>query len=89
MRWDRIMGKIFNVQNKDFPFADYMKLNAERILNCIGKGGVEGDIGSFSNLKAFLRDNDDGSQEYRAWVNEFVQMLKDHRFYHLYSLETL
>lgn len=87
MRW--IMGKIFNVQNKDFPFADYMKLNAERILNCIGKGGVEGDIGSFSNLKAFLKDNDDGSQEYRAWVNEFVQMLKDSGFYRMYSLETL
>lgn len=86
MRWDFIMHKIFDVQNKDFPFADYMKLNAERILerrNCNDR------IGSFSNLKAFLKDNDNGSQEYRAWVEEFIQMLKKQALYSHSELETL
>lgn len=86
MRWDHIRGKIFDVQNKDFPFADYMKLNAERILE--HRDGYE-YIGSFSNLKAFLKDNDDGSPEYNAWVNEFVQMLKDRHLYSRAALETL
>ena len=86
MRWDYIMHKIFDVQNKDFPFADYMKLNAERILerrNCNDR------IGSFSNLKAFLKDNDNGSQEYRAWVEEFIRMLKKQALYSHSELETL
>ena len=90
MDWNDITKKIYNVQNDDFPFADYMKLNAERILErrSCGAYSVTG-IGCFSNLKAFLRDNDDGSQEYRAWVEEFIRMLKKEALYLHSELETL
>ena len=87
MNWDDVTKKIYNVQNKDFPFADYMKLNAERILERRNRDML--GIGSFSNLKAFIRDNDNGSQEYRAWVEEFIRMLKKEGLYLHSELETL
>ena len=78
--------KIYDVQNKNFPFADYMALNAARILEHIDDYDY---IGRFDNLKAFLKDNDDGTPEYKAWVKEFVEMLDDQHLYSRPQLETL
>lgn len=56
-----------------FSHADYMKLNAERIIEARRKGNLS--IGGARNLRDFLANNDDGSPEYAAWVREFIEEL--------------